>query len=106
MDQFYAIVTGDQNAFYKMCMALPEIISKVVNEEGAVIVPKDTVVQELKNVSSLFEEQPEELAMAMAVYMLGFHTYLGFAKEEKEPFIGTPEGMLRRIYEYGKRMII
>ena len=104
MDQFYAMITGDQNAFYKMCMVLPEIISKVVNEEGAVIVPKDTVVQELKNVSSLFEEQPEELAMAMAVYMLGFHTYLGFAKEEKEPFIGTPEGMLRRIYEYGKRM--
>ena len=48
MDQFYAIVTGDENAFYKMCMALPEAISSVVNEEGAVTVPKDTVIEELK----------------------------------------------------------
>lgn len=34
MDQFYAIVTGDENAFYKMCMALPEVNHIVVNEEG------------------------------------------------------------------------
>ena len=78
----------------------------MINEEGMVTVPEDTVVQELKSVSGLFEERTEDLAMAMAVYMLGFHTYSGFAKGEKEPFIGTPEGMLKRIYEYGKRMII
>ena len=106
MDQFYKIVTGEENAFYKMCMALPQVIDKVINEEGMVTVPEDTVVQELKNVSGLFEETTEDLAMAMAVYMLGFHTYSGFAKGEKEPFIGTLEGMLKRIYEYGKRMII
>lgn len=106
MDQFYKIVTGDENAFYKMCMVLPQVIDKVINEEGMVTVPEDTVVQELKNVSGLFEETTEDLAMAMAVYMLGFHTYSGFAKGEKEPFIGTPEGMLKRIYEYGKCLII
>ena len=31
LDQFYALVTGDNDAFYKMCMVLPEVIEKVVN---------------------------------------------------------------------------
>ena len=48
MDQFYPIVTGDENAFYKMCMALPEVINTVVNEEGAVTVPQDTIIQDQK----------------------------------------------------------
>ena len=39
MDQFYAILTGEEDAFYKMCMALPEVINSVVNEEGGVEVP-------------------------------------------------------------------
>lgn len=102
MDQFYAIVTGDENAFYKMCMALPGVINDVVNEEGAVSVPKDTVITELKNVASLYEEESNDLAMAMAVYMLGFNSYLGFCRQEKESFAGASEGMLKRIYEYAK----
>ena len=105
MDQFYAIVTGDENAFYKMCMALPKVIDTVVNEEGIVTVPQDTVNQELKKVAELYEEQSEDLAMAMAVYMLGFYTYLGFCQQEKEPFIGDKDGMLKRIYEYVKKLI-
>lgn len=44
MDQFYAILTGEEDAFYKMCMALPEVINSVVNEEGGVEVPHDTVI--------------------------------------------------------------
>ena len=104
MDQFYSIVTGDENAFYKMCMALPDVINSVVNAEGTVVVPKDTVIEELRNVASLYADKTENLAMAMAVYMLGFNSYLGFNKQEKEPFTGTTEGMLRRIYEYAKRL--
>lgn len=106
MDQFYSIVTGDENAFYKMCMALPNVISIVVNEEGAVRVPKDTVIQELRKVAELYTEQPEDLAMAMAVYMLGFNTYMGFA-EQNITFsqVGEAEGMLKRIYEYAKLLI-
>lgn len=102
MDQFYSIVTGDENAFYKMCMALPKVINEVVNEEGAVTVPQDTVVQELGKVAKLYKEQPEDLAMAMAVYMLGFHTYLGFRTQEKEELSGDAEDMLKRIYKYAK----
>ena len=104
MDQFYSIVTGDENAFYKMCMALPEVINTVVNEEGAVTVPQDTVIQELRKVAELYSEQSEDLAMAMSVYMLGFNTYLGFCQQEKEPFVGTSDTMLKRIYEYAKQL--
>ncbi|MEE1171803.1 MAG: hypothetical protein U0K87_05550, partial [Ruminococcus sp.] len=52
------IVTGDELSFYKMCMALPEVIDSVVNEEGAVTVPQDTVVQELRKVAELYSDQP------------------------------------------------
>ena len=78
MDQFYAILTGEEDAFYKMCMALPEVINSVVNEEGGVEVPHDTVIDELRKVESLYGEENGELSMAMAVYMLGFNTYMGF----------------------------
>ena len=83
MDQFYEILTGEEDAFYKMCMALPDIINLVVNEEGGVSVPRDTVIQELRNVAALYEKQSEELSMSMAVCMLGFSSYMGF-KDQME----------------------
>ena len=104
MDQFYAIVTGDENAFYKMCMALPEVINAVVQEEGAVEVPEDTVVQELRKVAELYTDQTEDIAMAMAVYMLGFSTYLGFNNQYKGELIGEVDTTLKRLYEYAKRL--
>ena len=66
MDQFYAVLTGDEEAFYKMCMALPGVIHSVVNEEGSVTVPDDTVIDELKKVAALYRGRTEELSMAMA----------------------------------------
>lgn len=102
MDQFYSIVTGDENAFYKMCMALPEVINTVVNEERAVTVPQDTVIQELRKVAELYENQPEDLAMAMSVYMLGFSTYLGFNDQYKGELTGEIDTTLKRLYEYAK----
>lgn len=104
MDQFYAIVTGDENAFYKMCMALPEVINAVVQEEGAVEVPEDTVVQELRKVAELYTEHTEDIAMAMAVYMLGFSTYLGFNNQYKGELVGEVDTTLKRLYEYAKRL--
>lgn len=103
MDQFYAILTGDDEAFYKMCMALPGVINSVVNEEGGVEVPNDTVNDELRNVAALYADQTEELSMAMAVYMLGFNTYNGFGDKIIQRLGGKNEGMLKRIYEYAKR---
>ncbi|MFR5081547.1 MAG: Eco47II family restriction endonuclease [Anaerobutyricum hallii] len=51
MDQFYWILTGDKNAFYKVCMKLPEVINSVINEESGVTVPNDTVIEELRRLS-------------------------------------------------------
>ena len=104
MDQFYAILTGEEDAFYKMCMALPEIINSVVNEEGGVEVPHDTVIDELRKVASLYGDENDELSMAMAVYMLGFNTYMGFGDKIRGELGEDKDGMLKRIYEYVKRL--
>ena len=64
-----------------MCMALPEVINAVVNEEGSVNIPNDTVIDELRNIAALYDEENDELSMAMAVYMLGFNTYMGFGNK-------------------------
>ena len=104
MDQFYAILTGEENAFYKMCMVLPQTIKEVVNEESSVKVPHDTVIDDLRKVAALYGERDDELAMAMAVYMLGFNTYLGFNDTVQQELGGDKEGMLKRIYEYVERL--
>ena len=104
MDKFYEILTGEKDAFYKMCMALPETINSVVNAEDGVSVPHDTVIQELRNVAMLHAEKTEELAMAMAVYMLGFSTYIGFGDGMDRQFDEKNDEMLKRIYEYAKKL--
>ena len=78
-NQFYALVTGEENAFYKVCMALPEVIQKVVASSGSALVPSDTVMTELRNLSSQYQIEEPDLSIAMAVYMLGFSTYNGFS---------------------------
>ena len=104
MDQFYWILTGDKNAFYKVCMKLPEVINSVINEESGVTVANDTVIEELRRLSLLYEEQPEDLAMAMAVYMLGFSTYMGFANRIEQKLDCGDEKKIKRIYEYAKKI--
>ena len=83
-------------------MVLPGIIHSVVNEESSVPVPCDTVIQELKSVAALYAEQTEDLAMAMAVYMFGFNTYMGFRDKAELQFGKRDTEMLKRIYEYAK----
>lgn len=78
MDQFYALVTGQEDAFYQICMVLPEVVRKVVESEAADLVPQDTVFGELKDFAEETHIPNRDLAMAMAIYMLGFSTYKGF----------------------------
>ena len=73
LDQFYEIVTGEQDAFYKICMILPEIIEKVIKESKEVKIPKDTVLEELEKIAD-----SKKISLVMAIYMLGFPTYNGF----------------------------
>ena len=86
-----------------MCMALPGAIHSVVNEEGSVAVPDDTVIDELRKVAGLYSGQTEELSMAMAVYMLGFNTYMGFGDRIQQKLGLDNNGILKWIYEYAKR---
>lgn len=74
LDKFYELVTGDENAFYKLCMVLPEVIERVVSNMDEKMVPHDTVLDELKALAT----DDKDLSIAMATYMLGFSTYNGF----------------------------
>ncbi len=81
VDNFYQIITGEEDAFYQICMVLPNIIIKVINELDKAIVPDDTALSELRSFSEKLGYEDKELSMAMAIYMLGFHSYSGFNKE-------------------------
>lgn len=78
MDKFYALVTGQDDAFYQICMVLPEVIQKVVETEGENLVPHDTVIDELREIAKESSIEGTDLAFAMAIYMLGFSSYAGF----------------------------
>lgn len=73
MDRFYETVTGNPEAFYRMCMVLPEVIGGVVSEADSIYVPKDTVIDELKDIA-----QHRAGSFALSLYILGFGSYTGF----------------------------
>lgn len=88
IDKFYEIVTGESDAFYKVCMALPDMISKVLRNYDSTMVPHDTVTDELVAISNGFQDVPEESRFLLAVYMLGFRSYNGFnARAKKNDFL-------------------
>lgn len=78
LDQFYSIVTGESDAFYQLCIVLPHIINEVISDIKDVKVPNDTAFNELKELSKTDKYGSEELSIAMAIYLLGFSTYIGF----------------------------
>lgn len=102
MDQFYALVTGCDTAFYDMCMELPNTIAKVVSTDKNIEIPHDTVVEELKEIAGKLNFENEELAMAMAIYMLGFSTYQGFDQCIQFSEFMEEENRLKRLYMYAK----
>lgn len=106
LDQFYALVTGQEDALYQMCMVLPKVIEKVVAEGGDdVKVPHDSVLSELRKVADTMGESDADLAMAMAIYLLGFSTYNGFSKKAASVIDEADQDkMLKRIYEYAKQL--
>ncbi len=84
IDKFYEFVTGEKDAFFKICMVLPQVIENVVTQDGANLSPQDTVITELIDIARKCDIYNKESAMAMAVYMLGFSTYSGFDNIDKE----------------------
>jgi len=59
---------------------LKRIILKAVDKLSGSIVPHDTVIDELKELAKEQNFESEDLAIAMAAYMLGFGSYKGFSK--------------------------
>ncbi|PWB12156.1 Eco47II family restriction endonuclease, partial [Paramuribaculum intestinale] len=70
IDKFYALVFGVEDAFFRLCAALPRIIEDVVNDNPALAL-KNTVYEELT------KEHADILA---SLYILAFKTYEGFDK--------------------------
>ena len=105
LDQFYGLVTGDEDAFYKMCLVLPATISNVVESAGEALVPSDTVVVELRRIANLIDMDSEELSMAMAIYLLGFSSYKGFGGyflenlEGGEGYVGE---QIKLLYDFAR----
>lgn len=91
IDQFYALVTGQEDAFYQMCMVLPSVIKKAVDELEDSIVPHDTVIDELKAIAANQNIESGDMAIAMATYMLGFCSYKGFVNDNSR----------KMFYKYG-----
>lgn len=73
IDEFYSLVTGQKDAFYQMCMALPDIIESVVKNFTTAATPKDSVFSELTNIADT-----KGGSFALALYLLGFNSYIGF----------------------------
>ena len=68
IDKFYEIVFGDDEAFFKLCAALPDILDDVVDElqQGNI---QNSVYEELSQLS------PDTFK---SLYLLAFATYDGF----------------------------
>ena len=78
---------------------------KIVNEGGEdVKVPHDSVMSELCRIAQEMDTDDENLAMALAVYLLGFSTYNGFSKVAGNVVVDVDENVLKRIYEYAKNL--
>ena len=69
IDKFYEIITGDKEAFAKICRQLPRTIEKLMRDNHTLQVERDTVIEELK-------EMDQDILTSL--YKLAFKTYGGF----------------------------
>ena len=66
-------------------------------------VPHDSVLPELREIAKQTGESDESLAISMAIYLLGFSTYIGFDKTIHFLNDDDKEHALKVLYEYAKR---
>jgi len=69
IDKFYALVTGEKNAFKQLCEVLPKVLDDVISDQASESI-KNSVFKELKEIS------PESLLKS--IYLLSFSKYDGF----------------------------
>lgn len=70
IDKFYEKVTGDKEAFKKLCVQLPKTIEEIIATNKSLKAEKDTVFEELQNIDN---------DILLALYKLAFETYSGFS---------------------------
>lgn len=104
IDKFYALVTGQDDAFYQMCIELPSVIEQVVKKEESNIIPHDTVVEELHRIANLSKYDSEDLSMTVAMYLLGFSSYNGFTKLT-DASVDHEKEFMKRIYTIAKGIV-
>ncbi|OON98928.1 MAG: restriction endonuclease [Epulopiscium sp. Nele67-Bin004] len=75
IDRFYALVTKDDTAFYKLCKQLPIILDEILAENPEFKPQQDTVADELRRMNPDIEK---------ALYLLAFRTYEGFRNQDNE----------------------
>lgn len=82
LDQFYALVTGQDDALYQICQQLPLTINRILsdtdNTDNAIRAPHDTAYADLKKIANQLDINNDDLAFAMALYLLGLGSYNGF----------------------------
>lgn len=78
IDKFYEIVTGQSDAFYKICMQLPGVVDEVIREQQETNIPEDIVFDEIKSVALGFDGLSMDMTMILSMYMLGFRSYNAF----------------------------
>lgn len=69
IDKFYKLVTGEEDAFYQLCLYLPHLIADIVRANNTLKVENDTVIDELQNIDS---------DLQVALFKLAFNSYEGF----------------------------
>ena len=82
LDQFYALVTGQHDAFYQICRTLPAVIERALRLRPGGTIPHDTVTEELHALAQKHPDLSDDLRFSMAVYLLGFREYHGFDGEK------------------------
>ncbi len=69
IDKFYALVTGEKEAFKNLCEVLPSVLDDVIkNQDEARI--KNSVFEELQEIASD--------SLLKSIYLLSFEKYDGF----------------------------
>lgn len=73
IDEFYALITGQKDAFYQLCLHLPSLIQETLVANPSPLLPQDSVLDEIHEIA-----KSKNISFVLALYLLGFSGYLGF----------------------------
>lgn len=74
IDQFYKIVTGDENAYYKLCLVLPQVIDDLLKAHTLRLSSDNDILSEIDKIADR-----KNIDRYLAVCLLSYGTYFGFS---------------------------